>query len=521
MSSLPTCSSLGKQNKGRVVSLESLKEGIRGNLMERSEKDEGIGTSRPNSFEPSCARLHESTVRRSSTTDNQLVREKATDGNTGDTLLQAAQILESMPLHYANDQESGLREDSMLCDASLSDSLQSEDDSVPTSMKSMPEVVQHEVMPPKQNKETLSSTEQRIPSFTLATESLPHSITVRDHKIERQSVYETIKIPLLTFDEYMQQRWQHIKFIMQELKQEYIDELWALLIQPPYNYSENTASKFAEDLLDPRSKFSCNPVTASELDETLDRYRKMWQQTEKEQLLMLRFPLHKVSKVNKHKLSLDEDDESRKQQNKEFVRRYGGNPRVRPERIEDKDKLFQRISFFLYKDCSSTCLATIVFNGHGSKDGLHVHSGPIPLTDIINHVQLSMDDIKSRRGTIQMPRAVDIVFAQCYGHVHGHPESPSELVNVISLASNQRPRSYQNIKSSEESAHYELESFADKRKRLKQEAQVNSPAIKHTTKSFSTPSRSCNIPSISNSRTPASGQQNIQAVMKKKRVTYV
>ena len=421
----------------------------------------------------------ESSKLRPATIDTQLVREKAVVDHTDDALFLAAQKRESMPLFDKGN---------MLSYATAPESLQPKDDSVPTSLKPMPDVVYHEVMPsaPKQNKETLSSIEQAIPSFTLATESLPHSMRVYDYNIKRQSVYETIRIPLLTFDEYEQQRRQLIKFLLQKLKQEYIDELWTILTQPPYDYSEKTARKFAEDLLDPDSNFSCNPDGDSELDGKLDDYRQRWLQTEDEQLLMLRFPLREVSRAQNCRLSLHEDDESRKQQNREFVTMYGGNPGVHSKRIETRDELFQYISSFLSTGCSSTCLATIVFNGHGSKNGLRVHSGAyIPLNDIINDVVSLMNTIRGSTGNTGMPRAVDIVFPQCFGHLHEYTEDPSKLINVISLVSDQHPRSYQNIKSSGQSTHFELESYAERRTRLKQKARVsNSSEPEYTTTSL-------------------------------------
>ena len=340
---------------------------------------------------------------------------------------------------------------------------------------------------PKQNQKSLSSRGDSMSSSKSATESQRQEDYVPTTSypiIELDSVNETIiTIPLLTFDEYTQQRKQTIKSLLQKVKQEYYNVLNALLTQPPYNYTEKTARKFADGLLDPRSNFSCNHLTGSRLDTRLTEYRKRWQQTVDEQLLMLRFPLNNVSivtecpstqdelhgesKVKERTLSLDEDDISRRQQNEEFVRMYGGNVRVCHERIDNEDKLFHSIRTYLRKDCSDTCLATIVFNGHGSQKGLCVDSGiDIPLTEIIKNVQLSMEAIESRIGTIQMPCAVDIVFAQCFGHRHGIPENSSNLINVISLASSTKPETYQNIVSSKQSIHFDLESYAERRKRL-------------------------------------------------------
>ena len=436
----------------------------------------------------------------SDTAHNQMLKEEATVSKIKHGLLLAAKERErkkSMQLSNENTCEMGPYEDtSMLSYATAPESVLHEGNSMQTSMAPMPELVQHENMPSatEQNQESLSSGDGSMPSFISATESQPQEdmpSTTKQNQVSLSSksdsrsslvsgiescppgdypyVYQTIKIPLLTFDEYKQRRKQWVESLLLELKGKYFDELHALLLQPPYNYSETIARKFAKDLLDPKSNFSCNPPTGSQFDERLNEYRTRWQRTVEEQLLMLRFPLHEVSVANERTLSLDEDDKSREQQNKEFVKMYGGNMRVCHKRIDSKNDLDYCIQSYLRKDCSSTCLATIIFNGHGTPNGLCVHSGAdIPLGDVMKSVQLSMDAVESRIGTIQMPRAVDIVFAQCFGHMHEYTENPFALINVISLASNQRPFTYHNIVSPEQSVHYDLESYADRRRRLQQ-----------------------------------------------------
>ena len=302
---------------------------------------------------------------------------------------------------------------------------------------------------------------------------LPLSVTLPDPFTEIESVCKTEPISL-TFDDYKQQRKQWIHFLWLELKQAHTDDLYALLSKPPYDYSETIAEKFAEDLLEPdcEGSISHNPPTGSECDGTdLTERRQRFQGTVVEQLLLLRFPLNEVSNDQTHILSLDEDDKSREQQNRGFVTMYGGSPRVCHKRIDNRDELFYCIRSYLREDCISTCLATIVINGHGSKRGLRVNSddNDIPLTDIINSVQDSMDAITTRVGSIQMPCAVDIIFAQCYGYMHGYTENPRELINVVSLTSSKKPLTYQNIYRTQ-SINYDLESYREKRKMLQRQA---------------------------------------------------
>ena len=189
---------------------------------------------------------------------------------------------------------------------------------------------------------------------------------------------------------------------------------------------------------------------------------------------MLRFPLHNVTKTKgNRRLPLEDDDKHREQQNKDFVEMYGGNPKVCHKRIDNRDDLFVCINDHLHHDCSSTCLATIVFNGHGSEvdKALCVHSGGnVKLIDIIHCVHLSMHPIRHGIGAIQMPRAVDIVFAQCFGHMHGYRENPQNVINVIPLTSNEHPVTFQFVKSTEQCPHFDMQQFAQEREQRQAQA---------------------------------------------------
>ena len=197
-------------------------------------------------------------------------------------------------------------------------------------------------------------------------------------------------------------------------------------------------------------------------DVKLSEHRRKWRQTREEQLLMLRIPLAGCY------TDLDSDDKGRKQQNEGFVEKYGGNPTVHHQRIDESAQLFECIKSYLQFDCRKTCLATIVFNGHGSKGGLLIHNGAcIPLDDIVNFVNYSLDAIE---GIPLMPRAVDIVFAQTYGHMHSYRENPGDRINVISLTSDVKTATmtlHKKGSSSIESTHPELELYAQRRRMQK------------------------------------------------------
>ena len=102
--------------------------------------------------------------------------------------------------------------------------------------------------------------------------------------------------------------------------------------------------------------------------------------------------------------------------------------------------------------CLQTKLATIIFNGHGSSNGLYFNqSGNISLDRIIAEIKTCLYAI-NKDFTRLNPQAVDIIFGQCYGHVNSAPGTEWSQLNVISLTSRERKLTH-----SDSQHHFHLE----------------------------------------------------------------
>ena len=269
----------------------------------------------------------------------------------------------------------------------------------------------------------------------------------------------------LSLDEHKRLKDQRIQQFKQNTRQHIFDEISAFYSDPkgPYKYHSKLAKNCADEWLDPDFMISWDDGCSDDEDaeftsvgSRLEHLRKQWLTTEKEQILMLRFPLpeHMVPH-SQVPLTLDQDDKSLHLQNEEFLKQYDSNTRltVYHDRIECLNLLRHHINQFLWQQCSNTYLATIVFNGHGycirTADNSHhgtlsiYRSGNVPCDEIINIVQASLDRLQENIN----PQAVDVIFVQCYGHLHSHIEQPERRIKIVPLISNRDPNTHTSAKT--------------------------------------------------------------------------
>ena len=158
-----------------------------------------------------------------------------------------------------------------------------------------------------------------------------------------------------------------------------------------------------------------------------------------------------------------------------FTGMVGSVPRLPGQATPEIDIMHQDackakvIHPFLHDTCQNTLLAQIVYNGHGSPEGLCVHEDKtIKLDDIISDVTKCFKSILRNKPPIQ----VNIIFAQCYGNrftgassqgerMMLDPDIPTEAqsdktITVTHLVT-------RNVTFSMPGYHAQLEDYADKR----------------------------------------------------------
>jgi len=79
--------------------------------------------------------------------------------------------------------------------------------------------------------------------------------------------------------------------------------------------------------------------------------------------------------------------------------------------------------------------AIIVFFGHGSDEGFRVGHENMPLDDIISFVKQEWRQARWERPE-ELPVTVEIIFTQCYGHLHSHVQNERFRVTALTTADN-------------------------------------------------------------------------------------
>ena len=312
----------------------------------------------------------------------------------------------------------------------------------------------------------------------LSNDTVEHNIRSDDTDLEAENVNTSttatvpadtnIQILGISLDEFQELKNQRFQHLQQKTRKQLFDEISAFHSDPdgPYKYPPKLAEKTADRWLDPNFIPSWNDGGSDDEDNpeftaagaSLEQQRKQWLATGKEQMLLLRFPLPpRMLPRAKVPLTLEQDNESRLLQNEEFVKEYCVNARlaVYHAGIEHLNQLRHQVNQFLWQQCRNTYLATIVFNGHGSctraddntrVGTLSIHrSGKVTCNEIINIVHASFDN----RDNIN-PQAVDVIFAQCYGHKFSRTDQSDSRIKIIPLTSDKKPKTQTGVKLCEQ-----------------------------------------------------------------------
>ena len=187
----------------------------------------------------------------------------------------------------------------------------------------------------------------------------------------------------------------------------------------------------------------------------LGRLRYHWFNTRNERLLLLSFPRGADEK------KLKADDKLRHTQFINLLENYSEETKEKAveKSITTWHEFSTHVDDFLKEKCIQTKLATIIFNGHGSENGLRFNKdGHIPLDTIITEIRTCLDAINMDPTRVN-PQAVDIIFGQCFGHVHSAAEDEWSQLNVISLTGKKG-----NYTFSETECHYDLKNKVAERK---------------------------------------------------------
>ena len=180
--------------------------------------------------------------------------------------------------------------------------------------------------------------------------------------------------------------------------------------------------------------------------------------------LLLSAPIGAEHEAYRHRhMSFEDDKESRKLQFKSFTDVLESSLQeqtyVELVTITSWEEMKLAIGTFFDQYNTSNCL-TVVFNGTGGKSGILLQDEPdkVKLDDIVQLIQ----DFSKQAQT----RQTELVFGQCYGHLHKEPGCDSN-VRVVHFTSEAKPRSLYVVKRERlsrfvivSSKHPELDMYA-------------------------------------------------------------
>lgn len=335
---------------------------------------------------------------------------------------------------------------------------------------------------------------------------------------------------------FKDQKYKWIQDSDKLLKESYERHFLELVQKPPYNISNFTvATQFAKTLTEKRNKLDPNgPCDERNHSHEVDEERKKLFVTKHEQVLMIRLPIKRKQRT------LSEDDDARLSENESVMAAYFSpslkesnvrharmtnieellgcqcqeprrvaekvdqmqleNPPAENERSPDdieeplqpqgavgQQPQVKEIHSFLHNDCSNTLLGTVIFNGHGGKDGTSIANGdPLKLDDLLIEIDTCYNEIAQR----DIPLRVDIIFAQCYGHLC-NKRLVNDNIEIISLT---KPKNgfettwsvYSEKDGKLVQNHWTLRSYMDDRKAEASEG--NRATIKEENNATDTPS---------------------------------
>ena len=269
-------------------------------------------------------------------------------------------------------------------------------------------------------------------------------------------------LPTMTFADYEKQKKERLEKLTEDIKQD-LQEKFFTYGKEIREYPEEIALEFAMCALEP------NGITSNESNNDLEpefgdlgELRHQWFNTKNEQLLLLRLPRQT------DKTLLEDDDKLRHDQFISLLENYSEETKemAQEESIKTRDEFSVCIDDFLTKKCLHAKLATIIFNGHGSKEGAFFNqSGHVPLNEIIAKVQACLDAIKKDETRLN-PQAVDIIFGHCGSTSDKHSSAENEWskLSVISLTGRlKRGQTFSSSNKKRKEHHLELESKVIKR----------------------------------------------------------
>ena len=249
--------------------------------------------------------------------------------------------------------------------------------------------------------------------------------------------------PVLSVETYKQSEVNHIKRARDKMKKIFTDMTKNRLRE--MFPDEKMCEQLADTVMDGEevmfngissSSFICSKkISEPPPPPSIYEYYRYWKTIESYQCLLITAPMSEIE-ISKR------DQEMNKFCSQAFLAEFYDMQRLseirRSEEVRNCDDIRKIIEDFFQREdgirAKRALHALIVFFGEGLEQGClgvwQEHAG-MPLKDIVSLVHYETEEAR-KRYPIQLPVNVEIIFAQCYGHLYGEVEQ-SDRFKVIAF----------------------------------------------------------------------------------------
>jgi len=241
-----------------------------------------------------------------------------------------------------------------------------------------------------------------------------------------------MRVNRMTPGQFFQEEEHYVQGVRKEVGEHYVQKAKALLIDRPFCFREETALKVARGVVINGEILRSNADAESDDDddetEQINAIGQEYSRSNQIALVCIEAPSDKGGKP------LEVDEKTRDMQFEKILNLHPMLKEKRrkistgPKKVYNYEAMKDAIEGFIAMEGTSAYVATVMFNGHGSENGLifheHREGEETPLDLFIADFRQVVDKYRSAEN-FNMPGKVQVIFGQCYGHKHTDPNIPN------------------------------------------------------------------------------------------------
>jgi len=244
-----------------------------------------------------------------------------------------------------------------------------------------------------------------------------------------------MRVNRMTPGQFFQEEEHYVQGVRKEVGEHYVQKAKALLIDRPFCFREETALKVARGVVINGEILRSNADAESDDDddetEQINAIGQEYSRSNQIALVCIEAPSDKGGKP------LEVDEKTRDMQFEKILNLHPMLKEKRrkistgPKKVYNYEAMKDAIEGFIAMEGTSAYVATVMFNGHGSEKGLIFQENSageeIPMDVFLEDVRKAIDKYRSPEN-FMLPKKVEVIFTQCFGHEHTNPNNPNFTV---------------------------------------------------------------------------------------------